>query len=64
MNWIKVEDRMPDCYIVVIAAFVGWNDIVFIRVLDYDPTHNEWSDHEGEIYTTVTHWAVIEKPKN
>ena len=58
-NWISVEDRLPENDDDVLAVFVGWDDLKFQRVLDYDRDADEWSDWRGDEYKTVIAWRTL-----
>ncbi len=74
MNWIKVEDRLPDTYNELVAE----SETLILRTLDIDSDYivyslgsynynmNAWRyDYGDEIREeVVTHWAVIEPPKD
>mgnify|MGYP003654795070 CR=1 FL=1 len=58
-KWILVKDRLPENGIEVLAAFVGWDDIIFQRTLEYDNDHKEWGDWNGEEYNSVIAWQPL-----
>ena len=58
-KWILISDRLPDNGVDVLAAFVGWDDIIFQRTLEYDNENNEWSDWNGIDYYTVLAWQPL-----
>jgi hypothetical protein len=64
MGWISVEDRLPKDgdYL---CSFMGWDDRLFLTVLDYDVNNESWSDNNGDDFYKVTHWMILpEPPKN
>ena len=64
MEWINVKDRLPkDDSQDWLVLFIGWDDIEFARVLEYDVKNNEWYDYNGLEYDTVTMWQPIPKNK-
>jgi len=65
MEWISVEERVPnedENYNAMLCYFEGWDDMFFQRTLEYDFNFDEWSDHEGNIYNSVTHWMPLPSP--
>lgn len=59
MSWIKVTERLPEDEAEVLACFIGWDDLEFIRVLEYDKPFNEWTDWQGDEYKTVICWQPL-----
>lgn len=41
-----------------LCRFIGWDDMEFYRVLEYDVNAEEWSDYTGLIYKP-THYQII-----
>lgn len=62
MEWISVEDRLPENDDEVLALFIGWDDMKVIRTLEYDKGWEEWSDWNGQVYKNITHWAKMPEP--
>ena len=65
MEWISVKDRLPnlsDFENELLCCFKGWDDMYFMRILEYDANYEEWSDWQGEVYKNVTHWMPLPKP--
>ena len=58
-KWILISDRLPDNGQEVLAAFVGWDDLIFQRTLEYDNENNEWFDWSGIDYYTVLAWQPL-----
>ena len=63
-KWILVDDRLPDNGQEVLAAFVGWDDIIFQRTLGCDNEGEEWSDWNGQEYSKVIAWKPLPSDKN
>ncbi len=63
-KWILISDRLPDNGQEVLAAFVGWDDLIFQRTLEYDNENNEWSDWNGIDYYTVIAWQPLPDDKH
>ena len=62
MEWISVKDKLPDSEDVYLCLFIGWDDMEFMRTLDYCPEDKDWTDTECIPYTTVTHWMPLPEP--
>ncbi|MUP44878.1 DUF551 domain-containing protein [Gramella sp. BOM4] len=62
--WIKVGDDLPARDEDVLACFIGWDDMEFTRVLEYDHDEKNWIDWKGEVYTMITHWKPIQLPND
>jgi hypothetical protein len=61
-QWISVEDRLPEDDEPVLACFVGWDDMKFIRVLEYYSQEKEWEDWNCITHSNVTHWMPLPQP--
>jgi len=59
MNWIKVEDRLPEDEEVVLAFFDGFTDVFQYLGGDWYELTQGASVRNGG----VTHWVAIEPPK-
>jgi hypothetical protein len=64
MKWISTNDRLPEPNVDVLVNFIGWDDMVFQRVLEYCSIEKNFIDHNGESYEIdiVTHWTPLPKP--
>jgi hypothetical protein len=62
MKWIDVNDRLPEDTEPVTACFLGWDDMQFIRVLEYDKETEVWEDWNCIEHTHITHWMPLPEP--
>ena len=62
MEWISVNDKLPQDDIDVLCLFTGWDDMQFQRVLSYDELEKEWVDWEGYTHNKITHWMPLPNP--
>jgi hypothetical protein len=61
VNWIKVEDRLPQNWFSVIFADIDGN----VGEAYYDPTYGEWkAAGDFEILKNITHWCTLPLPPN
>ena len=63
-DWILIKDRLPNesyTHETLLVAFIGWDDIIFQRTLEYDYQNDEWSDWNGQIYKneTIIAWQQL-----
>ena len=58
-KWILTKDELPSQGVEVLAVFVGWDDLLFQRTLEYDNENNEWSDWNGIDYHEVIAWMPL-----
>lgn len=66
MNWIKVEDRLPGeyCQVLIYCPKSFPKNCRFLAANYYEDDKTFHCDASEEIHEDVTHWAVIEPPKN
>lgn len=62
-EWISVDDRLPEFDKPVLARFIGWDDMEFMRVLELEYNAG-WVDWESNDYNTVTHWMPLPTSPN
>lgn len=65
MSWIYLKDRKPnveESQESLLVAFIGSDDQVFQRTLEFDYMYNEWSDRNGQTYDSDTIVAWQELP--
>ena len=60
MNWIKVEDRLPEDEERVLIC-CEYDDGLFPKFAER--INNKWNDDMGFDLENVTHWMYIELPK-
>jgi len=58
-KWILVTEELPQENKELLVAFVGWDDIIFQRTIEYDYENDEWSDWNGEVYENVIAWQQL-----
>ena len=58
-KWILVTEELPQENKELLVAFVGWDDIIFQRTVEYDYENDEWSDWNGEVYENVIAWQQL-----
>ena len=56
MNWIKVEDRMPNYWFDVITCDIDGNVGMGYRTQD-----EKWQDCQIELFN-ITHWMPLPRP--
>lgn len=61
MNWIKVEDRMPEHLENVLAWVIYHDGNATFSDSWWDEEDEEWAMGSAKDYT-VTHWMIIEEP--
>ena len=61
MNWIDLEKELPPNGVDVLCCFIGWDDMVFQRVLSYDEDENYFDDWNGVMHEGITHWTYLPK---
>lgn len=67
VDWVRVEDRLPEPNVEVLAAGKGWAE-PFVTCCYYDAERegwwqigSHWTDaHDGQQYPT--HWAPLPPP--
>lgn len=58
MNWINVNDRLPDNIGRYLAVVNGKTTMLY-----YDPEMNLWYEEDTEYSTEgVSHWALLPEP--
>ena len=63
MEWISVEDRLPEPMQEVLV-FDG-DDLVFVRLWSWDDGESHWYDSYGAIDScgsNITHWMPLPEP--
>ena len=61
MEWISVKDRLPNDEEDYLIIYLGWDDLIFHKVLYYCKTEKVWYDNNMDEYI-VTHWQPLPEP--
>lgn len=64
MNWISVENKLPEGGKTVIACDRPFSDLTFIKMYIYSEENEGWyqSCMPGEPADNITHWMPLPEP--
>ena len=61
MKWIQVSEELPDEDVDKLVVIVGWDDILYHKILAYDLETNTWFDCHGYDSYEVVKWKDLDK---